>query len=165
MPYILNMDIYIYILYIYIIYMFKWLLLWITMIAQNVSIPNTLGNELKLLQIPNGLLVLFSLKHAILCSMSTNSSDLQVTGCCLVTFVLCYSIGEIRKCFNYDLRRTSIFPQCEKGSNILATIYVCQLVQALHDFPCSCRITTRELDYVRWGSNNGIWFEFHIHFL
>ena len=71
--------------------------------------------------------LLFSLKHVML---SCN---------CLVTFVWCFSIGEMQKCFNYDLRRTSTFPQCEKGSNILATIYVCQLVQALHDFAYTCR--------------------------
>ena len=29
-------------------------------------------------------------------------------------------------------------PPCEKGSNILATIYVCQWVQALRAFPCIC---------------------------
>ena len=62
---------------------------------------------------------LFSLKHVML-----YCADFQVTGCCLVTFVWCYSIGVIRKCFNYDLRRTSIFPQCEKGSNI----YICLLI-------------------------------------
>ena len=107
---------------------------------------------------------LFSLKHAMLSSMSTNSSDPQVTGCCLVTFVWCYSIGEMRKCLNYDLRRASLFPQCEKGSHILATIYVCKWVQALHDFPCICRMITRTLDSVRWGSNNGIRFELYIDF-
>ena len=56
---------------------------------------------------------LFSLKHAMLSSMSTNSSDFQVTGCCPVTFVWCYSMSEMRKCLNSDLRRTAIFPQCE----------------------------------------------------
>ena len=76
--------------------------------------------------------------------MSTNSSDFQVTGCCLVTFV-CYSKGEMRKCLDYDLRRTSIFPQREKGSNILATVCVCQWVQALPDFQCICRMTTGHL--------------------
>ena len=65
---------------------------------------------------------------------------------------------------NYDLRGTSISLQCDKGSNILATIYVCQRVQALQDFPPICRITTRTLDSVRWGSNNGIRFEFYIYF-
>ena len=39
---------------------------------------------------------LFSFRHAMLSSMSTNSSDFKVTGCCLVTFVWCYSIGEMR---------------------------------------------------------------------
>ena len=56
---------------------------------------------------------LFRLMHAILSSVSTNSSDFQVIGCCLVTFVCCYSISEMRKRLNYDLRSTSIFPQCE----------------------------------------------------
>ena len=107
---------------------------------------------------------LFSLKHAMLSSMNTNSSYFQVTGCYLVTFVWCYSICEMRKCFNFDLRGTSIFPQCEKGSNVLATIYVCQWVQALHDFPCICRITTMTIDSLRWGSNSGIRFEFYIYF-
>ena len=70
-------------------------------------------------------------------------------------FLWSYSIGEMRKCFNCDLRAT-IFPQCEmKGSNILGTIYVCQWVHALCDFPCICRITTRTLDSVRGGANNG----------
>ena len=55
----------------------------------------------------------------------------------------CYSIGEMRKCPNYNLRRTSISPRYDKGSNILATIHVCQWVQALHDFPRICCITTR----------------------
>ena len=111
-----------------------------------------------------GIPVLVFVKACMLSSMSTNSSDFQVTGCCLVTFVRCYSTGEIRKCFNYDLKRTSIFSHCEKSSNILATIYVCQWVQPLHDFPCICCITTRTLDSVYWGSNNGIWFEFHTYF-
>ena len=78
---------------------------------------------------------MFSLKHVML-----SCADFQVTDCCLVTFVWCYSIGEMRKCFNYVLRRTSTFPQCEKGSNILATIYVCQWVQELHCFAYICRI-------------------------
>ena len=86
----------------------------------------------------------------------------KVTGCCLVTFVWCYSIGEVRKCLNHDLRKTSIFPPCEKGSNIQAKIYVCQWVQALHAFPSFCRMTTRTLDSVR--SNNWIRFEFYIDF-
>ena len=78
---------------------------------------------------------LFSSKHVML-----SCADFKVTGYCLVTFVWCHSIGEIRKCFNYDLKRTSIFPQCEKVSNILATIHVCQWVQVLHDFAYICRI-------------------------
>ena len=107
---------------------------------------------------------LFSSKHAMLSSMSTNSSDFRMTGCCLITFVSCYSIGEMRKCLSNDLRRTLIFPQCEKGSNVLATICVCQWVQAPQDFPCICRMTTGTLDSVHWGSNNGIRFEFYIDF-
>ena len=87
---------------------------------------------------------LFSSKRVMLFPISKNSSYFQVTGCCFVTFVWCYSIGEMRKCFNCDLRGTSIFPQCEKGSNILATIYVCQWIEALHDFPCICALRFKQ---------------------
>ena len=107
---------------------------------------------------------LLSLQHIMLFSMSTNTSDFQVTGHCLVTFVWCYFICEMWKCLNYDLRRTSTFLQCEEGSNILAQICVCQWAQALHDFPCICLITTRTFDFRRWGSNNEIRFEICINF-
>ena len=147
------------------------MLLRITLIAPNISIPNTLGNKLKLKIFLMDYSRLFSLKYAMLSSMSTNSSDFQVTGCCLVafTFVWGYSIGEMRKCVNYDLRRTSIPPprlpcENEKGSNILETIYIGQWVQSLHDFPWICRMATRTLYTVRWGSNNWIRFQYHIYF-
>ena len=129
-------------------------------------IPKTLGNESKLSKYSqmdhNGLLTLVFL--AMLPSMSTNSSDFNVIGYYLVKFVWCYSISCMRKCRNYGLRRTTIFyPQCEKkGSNILETIYVCQWVPVLRDFPCICRLTTRTLDSVRWGSNN-VEFDLNVH--
>ena len=114
--------------------------------------------------VPIGLVALVFVKACHVIFNEQNSSDFRVTGCCLVTFVWCDSIGAMRKCFVYDVSRTLIFPQCEKGSNILATIYVCQWVQALHDFPCIYRITTRTLHSVFWGSNNEFRFEFYIYF-
>ena len=52
---------------------------------------------MKLFQVIPGNLR-FSPPHVMLSSMSTNSTDFQVKGCCLVTFVWCYSKGEMQKC-------------------------------------------------------------------
>ena len=100
---------------------------------------------------------LFSLKHVKL-----SCAVFQVTSFCLVTFVWCYSIGEMRKWFNYDLRRTSKFPQCEKGSNILTTIYVCQRVQALHDFAYICPIQDIWFCVLSFKQRNSIWMLRHL---
>ena len=62
---------------------------------------------------------LCSLKHAMLSSISTRSYNFQVTGCCLVTSVWCYFIGEMQKCLSYDIRETEIFRWVKRRARTL----------------------------------------------